>query len=168
MQWISRNHNDINARMDYLYSPSNSFRKAFKNEMNFGIWKDKNSTFKTAHMDLILKLLNQLEIKGNVLAVGCSTGTEILLVKENYRNVVVAGVEVVLSQVHVARERTGVIIYHASASEIPIESGSQDVIIAIDCAYHFFPSRIPFLKECKRLLRPKGNFGTVDLYFNLW
>ena len=150
---------NFKIRMDFLYSPCHSYRKEFT---------DTRSTFKTAHRDLVIKLLESLNIKSNILAVGCSTGTEILLIQEKYPNVIVTGVEIVLSQVEIARKRTNATIYHASASDIPLKSHSQDAIIAIDCAYHFYPSRPPFLKECKRLLTNQGQLGLVDLYFSLW
>lgn len=51
-------------------------------------------------------------------------------------------------------------VLRASATRLPARlRGSADVVVALDCAYHFAPSRAAFFREARRALR--GGEGAV-------
>ena len=47
------------------------------------------------------------------------------------------------------------------AGALPLEDASQDVVLAVECIFHF-PSRAAFLAEARRVLRPGGRLVLSD------
>jgi SAM-dependent methyltransferase len=99
----------------------------------------------------------------DVLDVGCGTGFHLPHFAETARSV--TGVEPHHDLLAIARRRTrrlpNVSVLQASATELPLDDGSVDVMHA-RWAYFFGPGCEPGLAELDRVMRPGGRAFVID------
>jgi SAM-dependent methyltransferase len=99
----------------------------------------------------------------DVLDVGCGTGYHLPLLAGSARSVV--GVEPHSGLAAVARRRTrrlpGVTVLHGSATDLPLDDASVDVVHA-RWAYFLGPGCEPGLRELDRVVRPGGRAFVID------
>ncbi|KQT93618.1 methyltransferase type 11 [Marmoricola sp. Leaf446] len=99
----------------------------------------------------------------DVLDVGCGTGFHLPLLAGSARSVV--GVEPHSGLAAVARRRTrrlpGVTVLHGSATDLPLDGASVDVVHA-RWAYFLGPGCEPGLRELDRVVRPGGRAFVID------
>lgn len=102
-----------------------------------------------------------------VLDCGCGVGGAIATLNERFSGLRMTGVNIDERQLEVARRRVqaqsgnSVDFVHADACNLPFESESVDVVIALECIFHF-PSRVKFMREARRVLRPGGRLAITD------
>jgi ubiquinone/menaquinone biosynthesis C-methylase UbiE len=112
--------------------------------------------------------LADLEPGMNILDVGCGFGGTARLIAENTRHVRVTGLNVDPRQVQKAQQITAderVCFVEADACSMPFPSNSFDRLIAVESVFHF-PSRMKFLREVRRVLKPGGQLVLSDFVLN--
>lgn len=103
----------------------------------------------------------------SVLDVGCGFGGTIASLNERFRNLDLTGLNIDARQLARAAETVRPINgnritwVEADACALPFESGRFDVVLAVECAFHF-PSRAAFLAEAGRVLKPGGRLALSD------
>uniref|UniRef100_A0A7S4EZD0 phosphoethanolamine N-methyltransferase n=1 Tax=Chrysotila carterae TaxID=13221 RepID=A0A7S4EZD0_CHRCT len=136
---------------------------------NIGLWEEGDS-FRIACERLACTLadaaaLSQTDI---VLDIGVGYGDQAALWCERFGVNRVIAVEVNPVAVAEARQRLGphknVEVVHASATALPepVRSTGFDVLLSLDCAYHF-DSREAFLERTLPLVKSGGRFAAIDL-----
>ncbi len=99
----------------------------------------------------------------DVLDVGCGTGFHLPHFAESARSV--TGIEPHHDLLAIARRRTrrlaNVTVLQASATDLPLDAGSVDVMHA-RWAYFFGPGCEPGLAELDRVMRPGGRAFVID------
>lgn len=97
----------------------------------------------------------------NVLDMGCGTGTILRRLSDKY-SFNGYGIDVEEKMLEQARKKCPDIqILNCSCDVTPFEDGKFDVIIAC-MAYHHFPDKDSFSKECARLLKSGGRLYIAD------
>jgi SAM-dependent methyltransferase len=101
-----------------------------------------------------------------VLDAGCGFGGTIASIDRMYKRMKLVGLNIDPRQVELARTRIAslkndVRFVVGDACEIPFPDRSFDRVLAVECIFHF-PSRLKFLKEAARVLRPDGLLAISD------
>jgi SAM-dependent methyltransferase len=102
-----------------------------------------------------------------ILDVGCGFGGTIAHLDEHLDGATLVGLNIDGRQL--ARARRSVVgsganhidFVQGDAGVLPFPDGSFDVVLAIECAFHF-PSRKQFLREAARVCRPAGRLAMTD------
>lgn len=102
-----------------------------------------------------------------VLDAGCGFGGTLAAVDAAYADMRLAGLNIDPRQLAVAREtvvcRPGnsVSFVVGDATAMPLPSGAFERVLAVECIFHF-PSRLAFLREAARVLKPGGKLVLSD------
>jgi SAM-dependent methyltransferase len=102
-----------------------------------------------------------------ILDVGCGFGGTVASLNERFSGVDLCGLNIDARQLERARQevrsRPGnrVDFHEGDACRMPFADASFDVVLAVECAFHF-PSRARFLREAARVLRPGGRLSLCD------
>ena len=148
----------------------------FGNHVHWGYWKDPHPSVQSALQEfpqaaeaLTRLMLDQAHIQAGqrVLDVGCGFGGTIASLNQNWDGLALTGLNLDARQIERARQlvqpRAANTIdwIVADACALPLAAESLDVVIAVECIFHF-PSRQAFLKEAQRVLRPGGRLVLSD------
>lgn len=125
--------------------------------------------FAEAAEALSLRLLHQARIRDRerVLDVGCGLGGTIACLNAGWQGLALTGVNLDSRQIEVARRSVepradnSLAWVVADACALPLPAASQDVVLAVECIFHF-PARERFLAEVRRVLRPGGRLVLSD------
>ncbi len=100
----------------------------------------------------------------DVLEVGCGFGGNLAVLLSRARPGQVVGLDQSREALCVAERALGerVRLVQGDACALPFDDGSFDVVLAIECAFHF-ASRERFARETRRVLRPGGRLVLTDL-----
>lgn len=143
---------------------------------NLGYWRD-GATYPQACAALADQLGNRLDLgpHQHVLDVGFGNGDPLLHWIHRYGVTRLTGLNLSRSQTELARQRLlargleqpDIQLHRGDASELPALAQTPgwrvpDVIIALDCAYHF-NTREQFLRDAAALLPTGGHLGVSDL-----
>lgn len=148
---------------------------ALGRHVHWGYWENPKLSQKTiADFQIATENLSKLicdfaQIKDGmkVLDVGCGFGGTIASLNERFSNLQLVGVNIDNRQLE--RARTQVLPQNnnqiefvcANASQLPFEDNYFDVVLAVECIFHF-PSRNSFFQEANRVLKTKGKFALSD------
>lgn len=104
-----------------------------------------------------------------VLDVGFGFGAQDVYWMSRFAPREIVSVNITGPQVEAARRRVAaaglsdrIHLYQASATELPFPDRAFDVVIALECAFHF-RTRETFFMEARRVLRPGGRLVTADV-----
>ena len=104
-----------------------------------------------------------------ILDAGCGLGGTSASIDARFEGVDLTGLNIDPRQLAIARERVcaraevgnRVAFVEGDACAMPFPDASFDVVLAVECAFHF-PSRERFLREARRVLKPGGTLALSD------
>jgi ubiquinone/menaquinone biosynthesis C-methylase UbiE len=151
--------------------------------VNLGYWRDVESCtvenyvrwpelLTRAQMNLATLLADTAKLveSDDVLDCGFGYGDQDIFWLENYKPRRIVGINITKEQVRIASERARILdlehrldFRHASATKIPFSSKAFDVVLALECAFHF-DTREAFLEEAARVLKPGGRIAIADMF----
>jgi ubiquinone/menaquinone biosynthesis C-methylase UbiE len=148
---------------------------AFGRHVHWGCWQDPDSAdgspedYARAAEELCHRVCSAADIRAGqrLLDVGCGFGGTIAWLNERFDHLDMTGVNIDSRQLERARRtvraRAGnrITFIEADACQLPFSDASFDVILAVECVFHF-PSRERFLAEACRVLRPGGRLALSD------
>jgi ubiquinone/menaquinone biosynthesis C-methylase UbiE len=165
----------FNIFLDSIERQDREVTKAFGHHVHWGYWDSNNladgsvEDFRRAAEELSVKMCEAGRItdKQKVLDVGCGFGGTIATINNRYEHMDLVGVNIDERQLARARElvkpaaTNKVEFIEADGCKLPFENNSFDVVLAVECIFHF-PSRELFFKEAKRVLKPGGYLAICD------
>jgi len=102
-----------------------------------------------------------------ILDCGCGFGGTIASLNERFSNLFMVGLNIDERQLARARQEVmatngnQIEFVEGDACQLPFEDGSFDIVLAVECIFHF-PSRDRFFQEAQRVLRPGGKLTVSD------
>lgn len=103
-----------------------------------------------------------------ILDVGCGFGGTIATIDEKLDDVDLVGLNIDGRQLERARAqvkprgRNKIEFVEGDACAMPFPDASFDLVLAVECAFHF-PSRAKFFSEVRRVLKPGGRLSLCDI-----
>ena len=138
--------------------------------LNLGDWEGAEDV-DTACRQLVHRVGTAADLGpgDRVLDVGFGFGAQDVYWMTRFAPREIVGVNITGPQVAAARRRVAaagladrIHLYHASATELPLPDQAFDVVVALECAFHF-RTRERFFSEAHRVLRPGGRLVTADI-----
>ncbi|MBI3296974.1 MAG: methyltransferase domain-containing protein [Elusimicrobia bacterium] len=143
--------------------------------VHWGYWEDPakadggTEDFKAAMGRLNDELLREAGVTDGqaVLDAGCGFGGTLAAIDAGYKGMRLTGVNIDERQLEVARgnvpgrEGNAVTFVTGDACSMPLSDAAFDRVLAVECIFHF-PSRLGFLREAARVLKPGGRLVLSD------
>lgn len=147
---------------------------AFGRHVHWGYWRRpaeaacSATDYRAAAERLCLEVLQTAEVQDgqSIVDVGCGFGGTLACINERFSDVELTGVNIDARQLLRAAQSVGaqrgnaVRWVEADAAQLPLPNGAFDVLLAVECAFHFDRQR--FLSEASRVLRRGGNLTISD------
>ena len=149
--------------------------QSFGNHVHWGYWENTTTKdvsiedFTQAAERLSQKVYDSAKVTDNmrVLDCGCGFGGTISSLNNRFNNMQLIGLNIDPRQLARAKEQiqpraqNTLEFVEANACELPFEDNSFDVVLAVECIFHF-PSRERFFQEASRVLKPGGTVAISD------
>ena len=164
---------------DYLLALINQnnsvISQSFGRHVHWGYWENPKQAslstddFAQAAEALSEEVCNAAHLKNNLtlLDVGCGFGGTIAHINERFSDMHLIGLNLDERQLERARSlvaplNNNVISFQqGNACALPFPDQSFDVVLAVECIFHF-PDRTQFFKEAHRVLKPDGYLALSD------
>ena len=152
-----------------------SVEKSFGRHVHWGYWENpKQATltdddFSEAAEELSAQVCQAGNIQNGltVLDVGCGFGGTVAHINDRYLRMALTGLNLDERQLKRAREtviattHNSIDFQQGDACALPFADASFDVVLAVECIFHF-PDRKQFFKEAHRVLKPGGFLALSD------
>ncbi len=150
-------------------------KKCLGQHVHWGYWDDPTCAdgtiddFVSAADRMCEVLFDAGEIKDDlrVIDVGCGFGGTIDSLNKKYSNLRITGINIDERQLAIAQENVepcngnNISFVQGDACRLPLEDNSVDVLLAVECIFHF-SDKIAFFKEVSRVLKKGGKFAMSD------
>lgn len=129
---------------------------------NFGYWEVGIETGEQACDNMVDRLLDLGPAEGRVLDVACGQGGTPRRLQRRFGRENVTAINIALDQIQAACTRTDHVRYaRMDAARLGFAGETFDVVHCIEAA-HQFHTRLDFLREARRILRPGGTLLLAD------
>lgn len=170
---ISMPYFDILLEQLKLGNPA--VQKAFGRHVHWGYWADPNQAdgtvedFAIATENLCQRVYTAAGVNEDdrLLDAGCGFGGTIASLNEQFQNLDIVGLNIDPRQLSVAQQtvqalaNNRIAFVEGDACQLPFDDNSMDVVLAVECIFHF-PSRETFFQEAQRVLKTGGRLGICD------
>ena len=134
--------------------------------VHWGYWdgKEDRAGLPEAMERLNAEVLEAAELADGqaVLDAGCGFGGTLDAIGRARKGMALTGINIDERQVAVAREKVpGPTFVVGDACALPFPDACFDRVLAVECIFHF-PSRLAFMKEAARTLKPGGRLTLSD------
>ena len=164
---------------DYLLSAfaqgDPSLEQSFGRHVHWGYWEFPEQArltledFSAAAENLSQLIYHAAQVTDaqTILDAGCGFGGTLASLNQHYLNMELVGLNIDERQLLRAREQVKprgdnqIRFEQGNACALPFADNSFDVVLAVECIFHF-PSREDFFKEVFRVLKPGGYFALSD------
>jgi ubiquinone/menaquinone biosynthesis C-methylase UbiE len=156
------------------YESMNMALKRLNNEhtmLHYPLFGKETDSFIQAQKNLTdycISLLRPIRDK-EILEIGCGNGIQALYINASHSPASITGIDLNKANIDIANsEKDGakadnVQFFVDDAQKLTkIESGSIDVLLNIESAFHY-PDKVSFLSEIHRVLKPGGQFLIADI-----
>lgn len=168
--------------IEHLQQEEAQVQTAFGRHVHWGYWPYPEQAdgsaidFARAAERLSQQLYAMANIRENdqILDAGCGFGGTISSLNEHFFNLHLTGLNIDVRQLERARQvvqprnNNLIAFVQGDACQMPFADDSVDVVLAVECIFHF-PSRTDFFQEARRVLRPGGCLVISDFVpVNIW
>ena len=151
-------------------------KKMFGRHVHWGYWKDPSQAKPEDAADFsraaeaMTELVCDVGLVSNqqrILDVGCGFGGTLQSLNDRFSGLSLLGLNIDPRQIALAEKEfkpskgNQVKFVQGDACRLPFADSSFDVVLAVECIFHF-PSRLKFFREAQRVLAPGGRLVVSD------
>lgn len=144
--------------------------KIFERYVHWGYWENPAAATRDPaqfveameRLDREVAAAGALEDGQAVLDAGCGFGGTLAAIGARWPGLRLTGLNIDPRQLKIARAQVPAAVFvEGDACALPFEPGAFDRALAVECIFHF-PSRLRFLQEAARVLKPGGRLALSD------